>query len=238
MGKKQDAAVEQALREGWESACQLYEHLAAGGELAVLPPSAVRLNQNEVPYADAMIGYARYYGQQVTYQQSSMLLLGSATFVAAGLAANAIGNASARRRAEAQAATQWRDHAQVRAMVSNERILADYNGQWLSFWHNGVVELQGDLSQWVFVLRYEVGDPLMVHGPAAPWFATVIARLVYGQRGLQLPALAPLAQSVQAARAQRPAIGPGGNVISGEIVTDSDGGANPGGQHPPGTSIG
>lgn len=226
---KPDPAMEQALREGWASACQLYEHLAGGGALAVLPPAAVRLNANEVHYADALIGYARYYGQDVTYQQSSMLLLGSATFVAAGLAANAIGNASARRRAEAQAATQWRDHAQVRAMITNERIMADYGGQWLSFWHNGIVELQGDLSQWVFVLRYEVGDPLMLHGPAAPWFATVVAHLVYGPRGLQLPALAPLAQSVHAARAQRGAIGSGpGTVITGEVVGDTDPKALPG----------
>ncbi|MGH3716906.1 MAG: hypothetical protein ACRDT4_26115 [Micromonosporaceae bacterium] len=217
--------MENALAEGWSSACQLYEHLARGGELAVLPPTAVRLNPDEVHYADAMVGYARYYGQNVTYQQSSMFLLGSATFVAAGLAANAIGNASARRRAEAQAATQWRDHAQVRAIVSNQRILTDYGGQWLSFWHNGVVEMQGDLAQWVFVLRYEVGDPLMIHGPAAPWFATVIARQVYGPRGLQLPALAPLAQSVAAAQSQRPAvespppaaIGPG-QVVTGEVI--------------------
>ena len=185
-----------ALREGWTSACQLYGYLHAGGDLTALPPGAVRLNQDEVAYGDALLGYARFYGTAATYQQSSTLLLGSATFVAAGLAANAIANSAARQRAQTQAAHQWRDHATVRTILTNQRLLCDYRGQWLSFWHTGVVEFQGDVGQWLFVLRYEVGDPIMLHGPAAPWFAVSVARLVYGHGGLQLPALAPLARAI------------------------------------------
>jgi hypothetical protein len=196
-----DGRLETALREGWASACQLYQHLQGGGDLTILPPGAVRLNPDEVPYADAVLGYARFYGTSVTYQRSSMFLLGSATFVAAGMAANAVANSAARNRAMAQAASQWRDHAQVRTILTNKRLLCDFRGQWLSFWHEGVVEFQGDLAQWLFVLRYQVGDPIMLHGPAAPWFAVSVARLVYGPRGLQLPALAALAHSVAQATA-------------------------------------
>ena len=196
-------ALQIAQREGWTSACQLYGYLHGGGDLVGLPPGAVRLNPDEVAYGDTLLGYARFYGTTVTYQQNSTFLFGSAVFVAAGLAANAIANSSARQRAQAQAAHQWRDHATVRTILTSQRLLCDYRGQWLSFWHTGVVELQGDVAQWLFVLRYEVGDPLMLHGPAAPWFAVSVARLVYGRGGLQLPALAPLAHAVAAATAPR-----------------------------------
>ncbi|MGH3663123.1 MAG: hypothetical protein ACRDT8_04520 [Micromonosporaceae bacterium] len=215
-GKKADP-LNVALQEGWASACQLYEHLMYGGELTELPPGAIRLEHDEVAYSDAMLGYARFYGTNVSYEQSSMLLLGSATFVAAGLAANAIGNASARRQAEAMAAAQWREHANARTIITNRRLLCDHQGRWLSFWHDGVMEFQVDLSSWLFVLRYQVGEPLMLHGPAAPWFAVIAAKLVYGPRGLQLPSLAPLAQAVAQSVQQR-----GGPVITGEIVPGPD----------------
>jgi hypothetical protein len=136
--------------------------------------------------------------------------------VVAGLAANSMVNANRRRAAEAEAAVQWRDHASVRTILTNQRLLCDYQGQWLSFWHNGIVEFQGAMDQWLFVLRYEVGDPIMLHGPAAPWYAVSVAHLVYGPRGLQLPGLAPLAQSVAHSIAQRQ------QIISGEIVSGAD----------------
>jgi hypothetical protein len=203
MGRKNDERQEHVRWEGWSSACQLYEQLAAGASLVELPPSGMRLNVDEIPYADTILGYSRFYGMDVTYHQNSLLLFGPATFVAAGLAVNAMTNASARRRANAMAAAQWRDHAHVRTLLSNRRLLCDYGGQWLSFWHEGVVELRGDVSQWQFVLRYEVGDPLMLHGPAAPWFAVAVAHVVYGPRGLQLPMFSPLAHAVAQALVRR-----------------------------------
>ncbi|MEV4134580.1 hypothetical protein AB0J72_20715 [Dactylosporangium sp. NPDC049742] len=203
-----DGGLEHALREGWSSACQLYGHLHAGGELAALPPGSVRLNPGEVAYADTMLGYARFYGTTVTYERNSTFLLGSAAFVAAGMAATAIANSSAKQRAAAQAAAQWRDHATVRTILTNQRLMCDYRNRWLSFWHNGITELQGDVTQWLFVLRYEVGDPIMLHGPAAPWLTVSIAHLVYGPGGLQLPGLAALPRSIAEATQQR-AIGNG-----------------------------
>ncbi|WP_018350352.1 hypothetical protein [Longispora albida] len=201
--------LDAALNDGWVSACRLYEHLATGGDVPVLPPSALRLQPNEIRYGDAILGYSRLYGMNVTYNQSNSFWFGSTAFVAAGMAADAIGNASARRKAEAMAAVQWRDHAHVRTSLTSERFLCDYMGRWLSFWHNGVVEFACDLSRWSFVLRYEVGEPLMLHGPAAPWFAVATARIIYGAQGLQLPAFAPLAAAVAGARQ---------STITGEIV--------------------
>jgi hypothetical protein len=104
MGRKNDERQERVRWEGWSSACQLYEQLAAGASLVELPPSGMRLNVDEIPYADTILGYSRFYGMDVTYHQNSLLLFGPATFVAAGLAVNAMTNASARRRANAMAA--------------------------------------------------------------------------------------------------------------------------------------
>ncbi len=206
--RKSTPDVDPALQAGWSSACQLYEHLSGPGELTALPPGALRLQPGEVNYGQGVLNYSRFYGMNVRYNQSNSFWFGSAGFVAAGMAFDAIGNASARNRAQAMAAAQWRDHAQVRMMLTDRRLLCDYRNKWLNFWHEGIVEFACDLRLWSFVLRYEVGEPLMLHGPAAPWFAVAVARIAYGRQGLQLPAFGPLAQ----ATAQRR------NAISGEVV--------------------
>lgn len=209
--KRPDDQLGDMLRAGWSSAAQLYQHLLRGGEPSPLPPGPVRLERGEVAYASGVIGYLRYYGTSVTYQQSSSLLLGSAGFVVAGMAAESMANASARRRAEAMAASQWRDRANVRVLLTDRRLLCDYGGHWLSFWHEGVMEFHGDLTQWMFVLRFQVGDPLLLHGPPAPWFAVLLAHLLYGPDGLRLPLLAPLTRSIAAGPAALP---PGGGATS------------------------
>jgi hypothetical protein len=203
-----DHAGDDAIRAGWNAACRLYEHLAAGGAMVPLPLDAIRLDPGEERYGDTVLGYARYYGATVTYEQTSSLWFGSPAFVLGGLAATSIANASARRRAEAMAAAQWRDQALVRVKLTDRRFLCDYMGTWLSFWHEGVVELSVDLVRLGFILRYQEGHPLMLHGPPAPWFALAAARFIYGPRGYTLPAFAPLAQAI----AQRQ------QTITGEIT--------------------
>jgi len=188
--------VEEAHAEGWSRACQLYEYLANGGEAAQVPPGSLRLAPGEVAYVDTGVGYARFYGKNVTYQTTSGFLMGSAAFVAAGVVGNALRNTSAKRRAEAEAAAQWRDQAHVRAVVTNHRILTDVQGRLLDFWHEGVVEFTGDLSQPMIMLRYQVGHPLLLHGPAVPYVAVVLARLLYADRWRELPVMGPIAQAV------------------------------------------
>ncbi|WP_323374149.1 hypothetical protein [Plantactinospora alkalitolerans] len=209
--KETSAAIDAALRDGWSSACRLYEHLVRGGQLVALPPTGLRLGQDEKIFGDTMLGYARFYGTSAQYRESSSFWFGSTGFVLAGMASDAISNASARSRAQAMAAAQWRDQAQVRMVLTNQRLLGDYQGNLLSFWHNGVQELAADLSQWSFVLRYQEGNPLMLHGPAAPWYAVAIAWQIFGPEGMRLPALAPITAAV----AQRT------RAITGEIVPDA-----------------
>ncbi|MBT8227174.1 MAG: hypothetical protein HKP61_09635 [Dactylosporangium sp.] len=196
MSKSDNSALNAALHDGWASACRLYEHLAQGGSLAPLPPGTLRMNPGEIQFGDALLGYARMYGAQVSYQQSSSIWFGSATFMLAGMAAEHVSNKAAQRRAEAMAAVQWRDHAYLRCVLTNHRMLCDVGGSWQAFWHQGAIEFIADLSRWAFVLRHEGGDPLMIHGPGAPWFAVATARILYGPRGLQLPAFGPLAAAM------------------------------------------
>lgn len=214
MSRKKDPEVDAASQAGWTSACQLYAHLLGGGTLAALPPGALRLDPGEVGYGESVAGYARFYGMDVTYRQNSSLWFGSAAFVAAGLTADAIGNASARNRAQRMAASQWRDHAHVRTMLTNRRLLCDYQNQWLNFWHEGIIEFAFDAPSWSLVLRYQSGSPLMLHGPAVPWFAIAVAHIVYGPHGMRLPGFAPLAQATAYRR----------QAIAGEIVGQADSG--------------
>ncbi|MGI5213134.1 hypothetical protein [Plantactinospora sp. CA-290183] len=208
--RKNSSALDAVLRDGWSSACRLYEHLLHGGQLVALPPTGLRLGHDETIFGDTVLGYARFYGTSAQYRESSHLWFGSTSFVLAGMAGDAISNASARNRAAAMAAAQWRDQAQVRMVLTNQRLLGDYQGNLLSFWHNGVLEMTADLTQWSFVLRYQEGHPLMLHGPAAPWYAVAVAWLVFGPQGMRLPALAPIIEAVS----QR------SRAITGEVVPD------------------
>jgi len=186
---------EQAVRDNWNSVCSLYKYLAAGGNLLPLPTEGIRLRPGEQLYSRNVLGYARYYGTTVPYERSNHFWFGSTTFVVAGLAADSISNAVARSRAEAMAATQWRDHGHVQTILTSQRFLCDYRGQWLSFWHEGVVELVVDVPRWAFIVRYEEGAPLLLHGPAAPWFALAAARVIYGPQAYAWPAFASIAQA-------------------------------------------
>jgi len=209
-----DPAMDATLRASWSSACGLYQYLRSGGSLRPDPHTPLRLKPDENHFATAALGYARFYGTAVEYQQSSNLWFGSPTFVLGGMAAEALANSHARNRAAAMAAAQWREHATVRAALTDQRILCDHSGAWLNFWHEGVQELAVDLSRWAFVLRFEEGVPLMLHGPPAPWFAVAISWLVYGPRGLDMPWFGPLVEAISARQAvlgqTRREIEPGG----------------------------
>ncbi|GAA3879154.1 hypothetical protein GCM10022243_49820 [Saccharothrix violaceirubra] len=187
--------VDAEWQNSWTAAVYLYRHLAAGG---VPEPVAcpLVLGQDEVAYADLAIGYARYYSMTVEYQQSSGFFFGSPLFVAAGLAANAIGNANARNRAAAQSAPQWREHCVARTVVTNQRTMCQIQGQWLSFWHGGVVEFTGDPAAGWCAMTFGDSEPLMLTGPTAPWLTVLLSYFVHGaQRFPQLPHLHRLALS-------------------------------------------
>jgi hypothetical protein len=82
--KKTNEALDATSGAGWSSACRLYEHLATGGELTELPPGALRLDTGETGHVEGLLGYARFYRTNVSYQRSNSFWFGSPAFVAAG----------------------------------------------------------------------------------------------------------------------------------------------------------
>jgi len=183
---------------GWSNACRMFEHLTSEGELPALPPMAIRLRSGEMAHAHGVLEYARFYGMDVTYQQSSTFVMGSPLFVAAGLIGSAVGNAYARNKAADMARAQWRPQGPVRTVLTNQRILCDVAGEWLGFWHEGILELFAEPSQWMVITRYEAGEPLLLRGPVALSYIVALTYIVYGRSGLASPWLGPIAQAVAA----------------------------------------
>lgn len=124
-GQRQSAAA-------WDRACSLRNQLCARHI-----PNQVRIwdvvpHAGEAFFYDVQVGYARYYGQDVSYSQSTGFYFGRPAFVLAGIGVTALTNASRRHAAEAQARTQWREYQPCRLVVTNQRLLCQVGGQWLS----------------------------------------------------------------------------------------------------------
>lgn len=174
----------------WTTSLALYRHLAAGGELPIGPPSDV-LVPGPV-HLDVEMQYARYCGQDVWYREGSILAMGSTGFVLGATLAQGLLNVSARRRAEALAAAQWREVQSSRVVVTGDatwcRTVA---GTWLEFSHLAVREYRVDDT--AVVMTFSDAAPLMLAGAHTWTHAVVFARLRYGYDWQQAPWLAPLA---------------------------------------------
>ena len=180
--------------EGWTQAAKLRQALLNGHPLPTLAHVPIRLNQGEVAHAQVGVEYSRFYSMDVNYRQSSGFFFGSPMFVATGMAVNAISNASARSRAQAMAAPQWRERQGVNAYLTNQRIITCVMGhQWVSFWHRGIIEAAPLLDHWALLETFEQGEPVRWTGPAAAWLAVAVIHLAYGNEQLRHhPGLAPL----------------------------------------------
>lgn len=176
----------------WNAAVHLYRHLVAGGIPEEVNTSLL-LAPGEATYCDLTLGYARFYGMNVTYQRSSAFFLGSPLFVAAGLAANAVGNNIARQRAENQAAPQWREHCPGRVVVTNYCLMCFTYGRWLRFPYPNVVDFSADMLNGVCYLIFDDTEPLQLTGLQIPWLVVLLSSFLYGPS--RLPTL-PFLQSI------------------------------------------
>ncbi|MET9229926.1 hypothetical protein [Lentzea sp. NPDC003310] len=176
----------------WNAAVHLYRHLVAGGVPGEVATSLL-LAPGEATYADLPLGYSRFYGTDVTYQHSSSFFLGSPLFVAAGLAANAVGNNIARQRAVNQAAPQWREHCAARVVVTNYCVMSFVHGRWLRFAYPHVVDFNADMLGGVCYLIFDEAEPLQLAGPQVPWLVVLLSSFLYGPD--RLPTL-PFLQSI------------------------------------------
>lgn len=180
--------------DGWGRAWHLRQLLLR----RELPPTIqtweVMPRDGEVFFIDTGATYARYYGRDVHYSTSSGFFFGRPAFVLAGLAATAVGNSMARSQAQAQAQAQWREWQQSRVIVSNQRVICNANGGWLSFDFGAISAVYPEPASWTLVLQFHgSAAPLMLTGFDVPSVAVMVVQRTFGTDALaQHPAMLQL----------------------------------------------
>lgn len=177
--RSQNPGLEAEAAQAWHAARELYAHIASGRPL-VPRPSMMVLQQGEVPYAELVLHYARFFSMDVRAQQSSSFFFGSTAFVAAGLGATAIANANARARATQMSEAQWRYNVPLPVAITNRRTLTMTEGKWIQFPHDAVISFHAAPEQYALILTFGDTSPLRLSGPWAPWASLMIAVGVYG----------------------------------------------------------
>lgn len=168
------------LAASWKSARQLRAQLAR----REVPPQIqiwnVVPNAGETFFFDTTASYARFYGQDVSYTRSGGYFFGHPLFVVAGVSLSAAGNAARRSSAGAAAQAQWREHQSVRLLVSNQRLVCNVNGQWLSFYYSAITAVYPEVNRWALVCQFDSTSPLLLHGPDVPMAALITVLMTHG----------------------------------------------------------
>lgn len=168
------------------AAAELARHLLENSWRPMAPDWNVVLQPDEKAITRGVAHYARFYGMNVSYSQSSGFFMGRPSFVAVGLAATAIGNATRRRQAEAMAQSQWREQQIVQTLVTTHRILCQRSdGAWLSFYFSGVTNIDADAGTGTLILQFPDAEPLMLGGPGGLFAAVVAVWALHGYEGLR-----------------------------------------------------
>ena len=137
--------------------------------------------------------YERFYGTAAEYTQRSGSYLGRPSFVMAGLAIDAISNAASRSAAMRAAAAQWREQQRSRILVSNQRIVVQANGQWLSFDYASMSACYPDPEHWCVAFEFFSAQPMRLVGRSAPIIAVWTVLATHGRHAIeQHPALTSL----------------------------------------------
>jgi len=144
-----------------------------------------------VPYADevffarSQLTYARYYGRDVMYSQSSTVALGNPAFVVGALAVTAISNASARSRAAAEATPQWREWQSSAVYVSNRRLAVHAGGRWLSFDYAAMTAVYPEVAAATLICQFADAEPLLLSGDDAALAAVFTVLQTHGLDALR-----------------------------------------------------
>ena len=196
MGKRQDAdearrrSVDEASR-GWTSACELFQGLQSGRPLAPLPySSGLLLQADETEYAAADAEFLRYYGRDGGSYVHSTLVMGGPFMMAATGIASAVGNRSRRTAAEQEAMPQWRYCGSTRAVLTSNRLLISWDGQWVSFHLGSILEIQPNPATSSVCLAFEGSPPLSLRGPWIPDLSVALFYLLHGRadpRTIEVP---------------------------------------------------
>lgn len=177
-------------------AAELARSLVDNNWRSELTDWSVVLHADEKALSQAPAHYARFYGTDVSYTQSSAFFMGKPAFVAVGLAATVLGNNSRRKQAQLAAQAQWREQQVVRIIATTHRILCQRSDNtWLSFYHNSVSNIDANSASGTLILQYQDTQPLMLGGEGALFASVVSIWALHGVQGLkQYPGLHTLRQ--------------------------------------------
>jgi hypothetical protein len=149
-------------------------------------PPAIRVwevvpNAEEVMFFDLSAEYARYYGRDVQYSQSTGFFFGHPAFVIAGLAATGIGNARRRNAAVTASQATWRELQPARVIVTNQRLVCHAGGQWLSFPYSSMTAVYPEVDRWALICEFGgTAEPLLLAGPDATLICVMTVLLTHG----------------------------------------------------------
>lgn len=177
--------LEQQSAGAWEHARALRLHLLGRQTPHHIETWDVVANPGEVFFYDVPAEYARHYGQDVNYSQSSGFYFGQPAFVIAALGISAIGNARRRSAAELHAQAQWRDHQPVRLIVSNQRLICRVGPQWVSFYFNAMSAVFPEVDHWTLIVQFNATSALMLRGDYIPAAAVITTMMTHGIDALE-----------------------------------------------------
>jgi hypothetical protein len=175
----------------WAEAVCVHTHLLANGHLTAVDTPVPGLTPEPAEYAVGVLQrasgvtleYARYYAANVVYTVGGpAVVVGSPQFLTGFILGSTIRHARMRRRAQRQAAPQWRPALLLCAVVTTRRLwceVAETTGpRWLNFNYDTITSL--NLTGNALTLTFQQSEPLSLAGDGAPWCAAVIAHYHYG----------------------------------------------------------
>lgn len=178
------AGEKAAQSHAWENARALRRTLLRSEVPQSLEQWNVPARPRELFFAAVPMTYARYYGQDVHYSTGGGFAYGPPAFVIGALAVTGIANSVARSNVRAAAAEQWREWQTGLVLVSNQRLVVNAGGQWLTFDFGAMTAIYPEVSAQTLVCQFESAAPLLLQGPHAPLAAIMTTFATYGRDGL------------------------------------------------------
>lgn len=175
-------------------ATQWCEALMRGDRLPAFENFNLNLEPGEQVFDQYRAKYARFYGQNVTYQTGGVFAMGSPLFVAGAMIGSAVGNANARAQAQRVAAAQWREIQYVDVMVTDRRLIIPVGGRTLSFYFNAVTAFFPEIDAMTLTLDFgDRTEPVQLFSPNTAATSVLVVHQLKGVDALRAhPAIKPI----------------------------------------------
>lgn len=169
--------------QGWSSALHLAHAVHSGHALPRYETTLI-LGHGEIFHCQVSAEMAAFYSlDDASYTSHSFIAGRTLKGLAVTGAASMLYNSHNKRKAERQAAAQWRRAGIVPLHVTNQRLLIDHDGQLESYWfQGGLVSFDPQFRQYSMMLQADGGPLLHFSGPAVPYVAVMLHVLL--QRGV------------------------------------------------------